>query len=401
MTENTPPLALYIHLPWCVRKCPYCDFNSHALRGEIPEDAYVDALLADLRQDVALTDNRPLHAVFLGGGTPSLFSARALGRLLAGVAELCPWPDGLEVTLEANPGTVENERFHAYRALGINRLSLGIQSFDDTALKRLGRIHGRAEALAAVDTARDAGFDNLNLDLMFALPSQTREAAQADLRTAMALAPEHISYYQLTLEPGTAFHHRPPPLPDDDLAWAMQGDSQQLLHEHGYRQYEVSAYARPGRHCRHNLNYWRFGDYLGIGAGAHGKLTLAGGEIRRTRKLHLPRAYMEAAPGPQRMVESIGVADTELPLEFAMNALRLREGFPLSLFEAHTGLRRGSLQPTLEGLANRGLLALESGRVRTTLRGWHHLNDVMMAFLPEIRQSADPRESADPKEAPA
>jgi oxygen-independent coproporphyrinogen-3 oxidase len=378
-----PPLTLYVHLPWCVRKCPYCDFNSHALRGAIPENAYIDALLADLDQDIARTGARPPRTVFLGGGTPSLFSPRAIARLLEGIDRACPLAENAEITLEANPGTVETRRFRGYRAAGVNRLSLGVQSFNEASLKSLGRIHGRAESLAAVDSARAAGFDNLNLDLMYALPRQTPATAEADVSTALSLAPAHISYYQLTLEPGTAFHHRPPALPDDETAWTIQRTGQALLRAHGYRQYEVSAYARPGRRCRHNLNYWRFGDYLGIGAGAHGKLSMADGRILRTRKPPMPRAYMAAAPAPETLVETHNVGERDLPLEFTLNALRLREGFPLSVFEARTGLGTDRLRPPLDKLARRGLIRERAGRVRPSRLGWRHLNELMLAFLPE------------------
>lgn len=383
MAADLPPLTLYVHLPWCVHKCPYCDFNSHAVHGKMPESSYVDALLADLRQDMALAGDRPLQAIFLGGGTPSLFSAHALEKLLDGVARACHCAEDMEITLEANPGTVEAGNFRGYRSAGVNRLSLGIQSFNDTALQKLGRIHDREQALAAIGTARAAGFDNLNLDLMYALPGQTRDAAADDVATAIHTNPEHISCYQLTLEPGTAFFHWPPPLPDDDEAWSIQCAVQSSLREHGYRQYEVSAYARNGRPCRHNLNYWRFGDYLGIGAGAHGKLTGPDGRVRRSAKLRMPRAYMAAAAGPERLAETYTVPARDLPLEFTMNALRLCEGFSIERFEARTGLSESVLSETISDLEERGLISRTGRHITTSELGWQHLNDVMLAFLPD------------------
>jgi len=292
-----PPLSLYIHFPWCVRKCPYCDFNSHAVRGDLPEDQYIDALLADLESDLPRVWGRPVRSVFLGGGTPSLFSPEAIERLLAGVRARVTLVPEAEVTLEANPGTVETERFRGYRAAGVNRLSIGIQSFQPEQLQKLGRIHGRDEALAAAQAARAAGFDNFNLDLMFGLPQQTLDEALADLRTALALNPTHLSLYQLTLEPNTLFHAQPPELPDEDVLAAMQEALQAELADAGFTQYEVSAYARAGRRCRHNLNYWQFGDYLGIGAGAHAKITDADG-ITRLWKVKQPRNFLETAGTP-------------------------------------------------------------------------------------------------------
>lgn len=275
------PLSLYLHFPWCVRKCPYCDFNSHVLRGEVPEDDYIDALLRDLDFELALqSESRPLLSIFMGGGTPSLFSGRAMKRVLGEVQKRLAFADDIEITLESNPGTVDEAHFAGYREAGINRLSIGVQSLDADRLKALGRIHDPAQARRAVEIARRSGFSNINLDMMYALPQQTLEQAKTDLQGLMDLAPDHISYYQLTLEPNTEFAARPPPLPDDDTAWAMQEHGQQLLASQGYAQYEVSAYAQAGRQSRHNLNYWRFGDYLGIGAGAHGKRT-ALGEVRR------------------------------------------------------------------------------------------------------------------------
>ncbi len=379
-----PPLYLYVHLPWCVRKCPYCDFNSHVYRnGAIPDQDYVDALLRDLELALPEVWGRPLCGAFIGGGTPSLFSPEAIERLLQGVHARLRCLPGMEVTLEANPGTIEQGRFAAYREAGINRLSIGVQSFDPAQLKALGRIHGRAEAIAAAEAAHAAGFDNFNLDLMFALPGQTTAGAETDVAQACRLAPSHISWYQLTLEPGTPFFHRPPPLPDDDAAWDIQRAGQRLLARHGYTQYEVSAYARDGYRCRHNLNYWHFGDYLGIGAGAHSKLSYPDGRIVRTARIRHPQGYMTCAGTPASISETRTVGPAERPFEFMMNALRLREGFEMSDFRARTGLTEDSLSPALARATEQGLIRYNDGRVRPSERGWRYLNDLMILFLPE------------------
>jgi len=379
------PLSLYVHFPWCVKKCPYCDFNSHALRGphstEIPEREYVDALIRDLDFELHEPEARPLASIFFGGGTPSLFSAAAIGRVLEHAARRLPFAPGIEITLEANPGTADAANFRGYRAAGVNRLSIGVQSLDAGQLKALGRIHGPDEARAAYAMARAAGFDNVNLDLMYALPRQTPAQAHADLRAACELAPEHLSYYQLTLEPNTEFHAHPPPLPDDESAWDMQEQGQALLAAHGYGQYEVSAYARAGRRCRHNLNYWEFGDYLGIGAGAHGKRTRGARITRRARHKH-PRTYLEAAGGPAALQEEKVIGAPDLPFEFAMNALRLNEGFRLQDFERRTGLPGARLEPTLEQAAGRGLVEREGETVRPSARGRALLNQLTALFLP-------------------
>jgi len=371
------PLAIYVHLPWCVSKCPYCDFNSHARPDALPEPEYVAALLADLERDLDLAAGRPVASVFLGGGTPSLFGPGAIAALLEGLAARLPFEADAEVTMEANPGTIEHGRFAGYAKAGVNRVSLGAQSFDADRLRALGRIHGPAETGAAVAELAEAGIANFNLDLMYALPGQTREAALADLEAAIALDPAHLSHYQLTLEPGTAFFHRPPPLPDDDLAWQMQLDCQQRLAAAGFAQYEVSAYARPGRQCRHNLNYWRFGDYLGIGAGAHGKLTVDG-KVVRTEKPRSPRAYLAAGglAGTRRDVPS-----AELPFEYMLNALRLTEGFTTADFQRTTGLSSDVVRPALGDLVARSLVETTEGRFRPTSLGFRFLNDLMAAFL--------------------
>jgi oxygen-independent coproporphyrinogen-3 oxidase len=375
----TAPIAVYVHLPWCVKKCPYCDFNSHSQPARIPEDEYVAALLADFDSDLDLAAGRQIGSVFLGGGTPSLFSPRAIAELLDGLRARLPFEAGAEVTMEANPGTVEHGRFSGYRAAGVNRVSLGAQSFDARTLRALGRIHGPGEISLAVAELAAAGIDNFNLDLMYALPEQTREGALADIEAALALAPAHLSHYQLTLEPGTAFYHDPPALPDDDLAFEMQQDCQRRLAAAGFRQYEISAYARPARQCRHNLNYWRFGDYLGIGAGAHGKATVDGAIIR-TEKPRSPREYLRGGGktgGLRRKVPA-----SELPFEFMLNALRLQEGFLPGEFERSTGLDEAVVQPTLRTLEDRGLIDRSAGRVRPTETGFRFLNDLQAAFLP-------------------
>jgi len=376
------PLSLYLHFPWCVRKCPYCDFNSHALRGEVPEEAYISALLRDLDHELAETpESRPLRSIFMGGGTPSLFSGAALGRLLEAVERRLRFSPQIEITLEANPGTVDAAHFRGYRAAGINRLSIGAQSFDAQALRRLGRIHDPEAIVRAVAAARAAGFENFNLDLMFALPEQTLEQAQADLEAALALAPTHLSYYQLTLEPNTEFAAHPPTLPDDELAWAMQQAAVARLAAGGWMRYEVSAYARAGREAAHNLNYWQFGDYLGIGAGAHGKRSDASGVRRRARHKH-PRQYLEHAGSAAAVQEDRRVALEDLPFEYAMNALRLDAGYRLEDFAARTGLAADQGAPWLSGGLRRGLLTLDGGQVRATPLGLQHLNETLTLFLP-------------------
>lgn len=378
-----PPLSLYVHLPWCVRKCPYCDFNSHAAKGELPFDAYVDALVRDLEHDLPLAWGRTVHSVFFGGGTPSLFPARAVERILQAASARLRFAPDAEITLEANPGTAEHDRFDGYRAAGVNRISFGVQSFDDGCLQRLGRIHDSAEAEAAVKLAQDAGFDNLNLDLMYALPGQDLAMAQRDLEHAFALQPAHISHYQLTLEPNTVFFARPPQgLPDDDDAWDIQERCQALLAEAGYGHYETSAYARPGRQCAHNLNYWRYGDYLGIGAGAHGKLTLGAEQaiVRRWKHRH-PAAWMETAGTAQAIGGDERIGPERRPFEYMLNALRLHEGFDLVDFEARTGLDRERIMPQLREAQEREWLEVAASRVSPTALGRRFANDVIALFL--------------------
>jgi oxygen-independent coproporphyrinogen-3 oxidase len=378
-----PPLSLYVHLPWCVRKCPYCDFNSHEGKGALPFAGYVDALIRDLDQDLPLAWGRSIHSVFFGGGTPSLFPADQVDRFLQAASSRLRFAPNLEITLETNPGTAEHGRFEDYRAAGVNRISFGIQSFEDGCLQRLGRIHDSADAERAVKLAQDAGFDNVNLDLMYALPGQDLAMAEHDLRRAFALQPTHISHYQLTLEPNTVFFARPPQgLPDEDSAWDMQEHCQALLADAGYAQYEVSAYARPGRQCAHNLNYWRFGDYLGIGAGAHGKLTLgAEQDILRRWKVKHPAAYLAEAGTPASLGGDERIAPERRPFEFMLNALRLHEGFALGDFEAWTGFPRDRITRPLEQARQQGWLTVSGERVAPTELGRRFTNDVVTLFL--------------------
>jgi putative oxygen-independent coproporphyrinogen III oxidase len=378
-----PPLSLYVHLPWCVRKCPYCDFNSHEGKGALPFAGYVDALIRDLDQDLPLVWGRSIHSVFFGGGTPSLFPPEQIDRFLQAASSRLRFAPNLEITLETNPGTAEHGRFDKYREAGVNRISFGIQSFDDGCLKRLGRIHDSAEAERAVKLAQDAGFDNFNLDLMYALPGQNLAMAEYDLQRAFALQPTHISHYQLTLEPNTMFFARPPKgLPDDDSAWDMQEHCQALLADAGYAQYEVSAYARPGRQCAHNLNYWRFGDYLGIGAGAHGKLTLgAEQDILRRWKTKHPTVYLAEAGSQESLGGDEHIAPGRRPFEFMLNALRLNEGFALVDFETWTGLERDRIAEPLKHAHARGWLTVTGDRVVPTELGRRFTNDVVELFM--------------------
>jgi len=374
-----PPLSLYIHVPWCVRKCPYCDFNSHAQNGALPEADYVARLLEDLRADLPAVQGRELQSIFIGGGTPSLFSAAAFGTLLSEVERMVPFASDIEITLEANPGTAEQQKFSGYRAAGINRLSIGVQSFNAEHLKVLGRIHDRDEAVRAADFARKAGFDNFNLDLMFALPQQSTEQALQDLQQAIACGPTHISWYQLTIEPNTEFFSKPPVVPEDDAVSDMQDAGMTLLQEHDYARYEISAYAQAGKQARHNLNYWLFGDYLGIGAGAHGKLTQPDGSIVRTRKTRMPAHYLDHSR--TRLTESRTIPVEELPFEFMMNALRLCEGCPAALFEARTGLAPEQIAAALAKLRQRGHLLDDTARLQPSETGLRYLNELLLDFM--------------------
>jgi oxygen-independent coproporphyrinogen-3 oxidase len=378
-----PPLSLYVHLPWCVRKCPYCDFNSHEARGALPFAAYVDALVADLEQDLPLAWGRPVHSVFFGGGTPSLFPPAAIDAFLQAASARLRFAPGLEITLETNPGTTEHGRFEDYRAAGVNRISFGIQSFDDGCLQRLGRIHDSAQAVAAVRLAQDAGLDNINLDVMFALPGQTLAMAETDIERAIALQPAHLSHYQLTLEPNTVFAARPPAgLPDDDDSWDMQVGCQARMAAAGYAQYEVSAYARPGRECAHNLNYWHFGDYLGIGAGAHGKLTLGSeGTILRRWKAKHPSSYLASAGTAASIGGDEQLEPDRRPFDYMLNALRLVDGFSLREFESRTGLERSAIAGHLDTAERNGWIDRIGDKVVPTEFGRRFTNDVIGLFL--------------------
>jgi oxygen-independent coproporphyrinogen-3 oxidase len=405
MNAGALPLTLYVHMPWCVRKCPYCDFNSHQLKTAAPPGDYIGALIRDFESELPDLGGRSIDAIFFGGGTPSLFAPEDFARLLEAFAARYPLAADVEVTLEANPGTIERGRFTGYRDAGINRVSLGAQTFAPHALARLGRIHSPEDTFRAVEELHAAGLGNFNLDLMYALPEQRLEEALDDVRRACALGPRHISHYQLTLEPGTAFHSRPPALPDEDVAFRMQSDCQALLAHNGFEQYEVSAYAREGARCRHNLNYWRFGDYVGIGAGAHGKITasLPHG-VQRTEKARQPRAYLEevarseriggidaggraeqvggASPRGGRIGERKPVPASDLPFEFMLNALRLNDGFGLADFESRTGLSASAVEPRLRSALERGLVEFLPPRWRASELGRRFLNDLQAGFLP-------------------
>ena len=375
-----PPLALYIHIPWCVRKCPYCDFNSHEQKGTSQERQYIDALISDLDYTLPKIWGRRVYSIFFGGGTPSIFSARGIDDILAAVRARVSLEPDAEITLEANPGTFEAEKFRDFRATGVNRLSIGIQSFNEAHLKALGRIHNRDEALRAIGIAQ-ANFDNINLDLMFALPNQTLAACEQDVDTALSFGTNHLSIYHLTLEPNTLFHRFPPPLPDDELAADMQEMIEQKLGVAGYQHYETSAYAKPKRECRHNLNYWRFGDYIGIGAGAHGKISFPD-RITRDARFKQPKAFMEKAALGESIQEAKTISSAELPFEFMLNALRLTDGFALSMFVERTGLPVTAITATLDAAEAKGLVTRDHVFVKPTEKGRLFLNDLLEMFLP-------------------
>lgn len=376
-----PPLSLYVHWPWCVRKCPYCDFNSHEAKGELPEQAYLDALRLDLEQSLPLIWGRKIHTVFIGGGTPSLMSAAGLDRLMSDLRTLLPLELDAEITMEANPGTFEAERFKSYRASGINRLSIGIQSFNPAHLKALGRIHDGDEALRAVEIAKNT-FENFNLDLMYALPSQTLDEARRDLETALSFAPPHLSLYHLTMEPNTVFAKYPPALPDDDLSADMQDMIAEVTGAAGYEHYEVSAYAQPGRRARHNLNYWKFGDYLGIGAGAHSKLSFPHRVLRQAR-FKQPASFIEAAKRGNPVQEEHEIGRADMGFEFMLNALRLTGGFDPNLFGERTGMNIGAITKALNEAEAKGLIYRDHKLIKPTELGQRFLNDLQEMFLAE------------------
>lgn len=400
--QRLPPLSLYVHMPWCVRKCPYCDFNSHAVSTDgVPEAAYIDALLNDLDADLAHFaqdwSQRPLQSIFIGGGTPSLISPDGYVRLFAGIRARLSWAEDIEITLEANPGTVEQSLFEGYRAAGVNRLSIGVQTFQGEQLKALGRIHSGDEALRAASAARAAGFERINLDLMHGLPGQSVAAACEDLAQAIALGVTHLSWYQLTLEPNTVFYRQQPILPDEEVLADIQEQGEGLLAQAGFQRYEVSAFAQAGQACRHNLNYWQFGDYMGIGAGAHGKLSVASGEIWRTTKTRMPKDYLAAySTVPSR--EKLGVAayqakleliaSVDLPFEFMLNALRLTNGVPSAYWPERTGLAPSIIASTLADLRRQGLLENTTDRLQASALGLRFLNRAIDAFLPEQNEPA-------------
>ena len=376
-----PTLSLYVHLPWCLKKCPYCDFNSHELAGEMPEQRYIGALMADLEASLPLVWGRTVHSIFIGGGTPSLFSPQAIDRLLGELRARLRLTADCEITLEANPGTFEKNRFKAYRNAGVNRLSVGVQSFNDHHLQALGRVHDRAQAIAAVEEAAQA-FDTFNLDIMYALPGQTLEMQALDMRQALALAPPHISIYHLTIEANTYFAKFPPVVPEEDTAYAMLDQITEITEAAGLQRYEVSAYAKPGHRCFHNLNYWQFGDYLGLGAGAHSKLSFAHRVVRQTRSRE-PALYMEKALAGNAVVQETEVSRADLPFEFMLNAFRLKEGFKLQDFTDKTGLPFTAIQKGLEEAERKGLVERDFVNVKPTVRGFDFLNDLQSLFLPD------------------
>jgi oxygen-independent coproporphyrinogen-3 oxidase len=376
-----PPLSLYIHLPWCLKKCPYCDFNSHEMRAaDLPEQRYLDAVMADLEASLPLIWGRTVHSIFIGGGTPSLFSPDVIDRLIGGIRARLKLEPACEITLEANPGTFEKDRFKAFRAAGVTRLSIGVQSFNDGFLQTLGRVHDRAQALAAVEEAAQA-FDTFNLDIMYALPGQTLADLKQDMATALSLAPSHISIYHLTIEPNTYFAKYPPVIPEDDTAYDMLDLITDMTGAAGLYRYEVSAYARDGHRCHHNLNYWQFGDYLGLGAGAHSKLSFAHRVVRQVR-FREPQLYMEKALAGHCIAQDEEVSRADLPFEFMLNALRLKNGFALQQFSERTGLPITAIQKGLEEAERKGLIERDFARVKPSVRGYDFLNDLQSLFLP-------------------
>jgi oxygen-independent coproporphyrinogen-3 oxidase len=375
-----PPLSLYVHLPWCIKKCPYCDFNSHEMAGaDLPEQRYIDALIADLEASLPLIWGRSVHSIFIGGGTPSLFSPAAIDRLLGQLRARLRLDADCEITLEANPGTFEKDRFKAFRHAGVTRLSVGVQSFNDEHLKALGRVHDSAQAIAAVQEAA-ANFETFNLDIMYALPGQTLEGLEKDMRQALALSPPHISIYHLTIEPNTYFSKFPPVIPEEDLAYAMLDRITEMTAQAGMQRYEVSAYAKPGHRCFHNLNYWQFGDYLGIGAGAHSKLSFAHRIVRQVRWRE-PRLYIDKALAGEAVTQEGEVSRADLPFEYMLNALRLRDGFKLQDFAEKTGLPVSALHTGLEEAERKGLIERDLTSLRPTERGFDFLNDLQSLFL--------------------
>jgi len=378
--NETLPLSLYIHIPWCVRKCPYCDFNSHEAKSSLPEELYVAALIQELESRLHFIQNRPIKSIFFGGGTPSLFSAKSIAQILEAVAKKTDMSGNTEITLEANPGTIDQVRFSGFRSAGINRLSMGIQSLQDDKLKTLGRIHDRNNAMRAIQLAREAGFDNFNLDIMYGLPDQSIEDAMQDLRDALAFEPAHFSWYQLTIEPNTLFYRQRPALPADDMIWDMQLTGQEYLRQAGYRQYEVSAYSQAGKECLHNRNYWEFGDYLGLGAGAHSKITDAeSGAVMRFSQVKHPKDYLDGAK--RQHINLSYIQDNDLVFEFMLNALRLTDGVSAELFARHTGIALERIELLLSAAKQRGLMINDAERLCASELGMKFLNDLTEMFL--------------------
>lgn len=378
------PLSLYIHFPWCVQKCPYCDFNSHELKNNLNEKKYINALINDLEQELPLIWGRSISSIFMGGGTPSLFSPESIDQLISALRARLTFSPDIEITMEANPGTVEFEKFKEFNSAGINRLSIGIQSFSEDKLKSLGRIHGRKEAIRAAELAHDAGFNSFNLDLMYGLPNQSQQQAIDDIETAIALEPKHISHYQLTIEPNTFFHHQPPVTPDDDTLWEMQLACQERLAQNDYAQYEISAYAKNSFQSQHNLNYWQFGDYLGIGAGAHGKLTNAPEQtISRSWKVKQPQDYLNNAASEKRISGQKILTRDDASFEFMMNVLRLNNGFETELFQRHAGLPISTIEKPLKQAEDKGWISWELKRIKPTDTGRQYLNNLLELFMPD------------------
>ena len=378
------PLSLYIHIPWCVKKCPYCDFNSHEAKSTIPEDEYIDALITDIQQQSNDIKQRELTSIFIGGGTPSLFSAASIHRLLSSLEDQLTFTNEIEITIEANPGTYDQKNFSEFRAAGINRISIGAQSFSDKKLHELGRIHDAQTATNAVYAAKDAGFENINIDIMYALPKQTMGEAIFDIEQAIALDPTHISYYQLTLEPNTRFYQHPPKLPSNDISWEMQLQGVSLLSSHGYQQYEISAYSKTNKECAHNLNYWQFGDYVGIGAGAHQKLTnKKSGAILRSEKPRHPQQYIRHIHANEKCESTLIAKQENIQFEFLLNALRLTHGFNRTQYELHTGLNFDALVSSTEHLQEEKLLLVQNDSVQCTHHGYRFLDEILQCLLPE------------------
>ena len=380
---RNPPLSLYVHMPWCVRKCPYCDFNSHTAPDELPAGEYIQALVADLEQDLPLIWGRPVQSVFFGGGTPSLFSAEHIASFLSSVRALLDLRPDVEITLEANPGTVERDSFTAYAQAGVNRVSLGVQSFDDELLRRIGRIHGRQEIERSLESLQSAGMSNFNIDLMFSLPGQTLAQSRQDIEFAIKAGPAHVSFYQLTIEPNTVFAAQPPDLPADDLAWDMQQAGLELLEANAYKQYEISAFAQADKRSRHNMNYWRYGDFLAVGAGAHGKITMAAeSSVQRFAKHRHPKRYLQGLGTGDWRAETRLLSEDELVFEFFLNQLRLKQGLSIDDFQARTGLPWTAVESRVQKAVERNLLQLQHGRVSSTSLGWRFVNDIQQMFLP-------------------